>query len=72
MYSQTSCAELLIQEKVDEDLTYEHDHLHGAASEKDIPLKRHEAQPCIGKKVATCTVRINSDSTLKLIFSGQT
>ena len=44
VYPHTSCAELLTQEKFDEDLNYEHYHLHGAASEKDMPLKWHEAR----------------------------
>ena len=43
VYPHTSCAELLSQEKFDEDLKYEHYHLHAPAPEKVMPLKWHEA-----------------------------
>ena len=43
VHPHTSCAELLTQERFDEDLNYEHYHLHNAAPEGDMPLKWHEA-----------------------------
>ena len=43
VHPHTSCAELLSQEKFDEDLNYEHYHLHDPTPEKDMPLNWHEA-----------------------------
>ena len=63
VYVHASCAELISQEKFDEDLNYEHDTVHDATPPKELPLKGNEAQPCVGKR---------SESALKLIFSGQT
>ncbi len=72
VYVHASAADLISQEKFDEDLNYEHYTVHDATPPKDLPLKWNEAQPCIGKRVVTCTVRATSESALKLIFSGQT
>ena len=50
LFIHTSVAELT-QEKFDEgELNYEHYHFHEPSAEKDMPLKWHEAQPCIGKR----------------------
>lgn len=59
------------QSKIEE-MNYEHYHLHAPAEESELPLKWHEAAPCIGKRVVTCHLVASSDSELKFIFSGQT
>lgn len=59
------------QSKIDE-MTYERYTLHGPAEEEELPLKWHEAAPCIGKRVATCHLTAASDTELKMIWSGNT
>ena len=59
------------QSKIDE-FNYEHYHVHAPSEEKDMPLKWHEAAPCIGKRVATCHLNASSETELKFIWSGNT
>ena len=61
----------LEQSKIDE-FNYEHYHVHAPSEEKDMPLKWHEAAPCIGKRVATCHLNASSETELKFIWSGNT
>lgn len=61
----------LEQSKIEE-MSYEHYHLHAPAEESELPLKWHEACPCMGKRIVTCHLVASSDTELKFIFSGQT
>jgi hypothetical protein len=60
-----------LDSKIESELNYEHYHFHPPAAEEELPLKWHEAAPCIGKRVATCHLT-SSESELKFIFSGNT
>ena len=62
----------LEQSKIEEQLNYEHYTVHDPAQESELPLKWHEAVPCMGKRVATCHLTAASDTALKLIWSGNT
>jgi hypothetical protein len=62
----------LEQSKIEEQLNYEHYTMHEPAQESELPLKWHEAVPCMGKRVATCHLTAASDTALKLIWSGNT
>ena len=44
--------------------------VHEPAS--DLPLKWNHAQPVVGKRLVTMTLRCASEDTLRLIFSGNT
>ena len=35
-------------------------------------MTRHEAAPCIGKRVATCHLTASSETELKFVWSGNT
>ena len=61
----------ITQDKIDE-FNYEHYTLHPPSQESDMPLKFHEAAPCIGKRVATLHLSASSDTEMKLIWSGNT
>ena len=62
--------EELEQSKIDSELNYEHYKVHEPLPEDGLPLKWHEAAPCMGKRVATCHITAPSDRELKLIWSG--
>ena len=64
--------EWLEQSKIEAELNYEHYTVHDPAQESQLPLKWHEAAPCMGKRVATCHLTAASDTALKLIRSGDT
>ena len=59
------------QSKIEEMNYCEHYHLHPPAEESDLPLKWHEAAPCIGKRVLTCHLT-STGAELKFIWSGNT
>ena len=61
----------ITQAKVEE-FIYEHYTLHPPSQESDMPLKFHQAAPCIGKRVATLHLSASSDTEMKLIWSGNT
>ena len=61
----------ITQAKID-DFNYEHYSLHPPTQGSEMPLKFHEAAPCIGKRVATLHLSATSDTELKLIWSGNT
>ena len=62
----------LEQSKIEEELSYNHYTVHAPAQESEMPLKWHEACPCIGKREATVHLTAASDTELKLIWSGNT
>ena len=64
--------EELEQAKIETELNYEHYKVHEPLPEDKLPLKWHEAAPCMGKKVAMLHMTASSDSDLKLIWSGNT
>ena len=52
------------------ELNYEHYHFNDPAEESELPLKWHEAAPCIGKRVLTCHLAAGAtDTELKFIWS---
>jgi hypothetical protein len=39
---------------------------------KSLPIKIFECQPCVGKRIVTLTVEVQSASVASLVFSGHT
>ena len=68
LYAHLSVDELT-EEKIQEELSLTYI-VHEPASE--LPLKWNHAQPVMGKRVVTITLRCASEDTLRLIWSGNT